>query len=94
MYGGMTKQEAKNFERAFGFPPDLDDVEVVPDVWESYLVFSAMSTQWRIGMNGATGLDYSVIPNVLELLNIKNKATVFDDLRIMEIKALELMNKR
>ncbi|WP_411268699.1 DUF1799 domain-containing protein [Providencia rettgeri] len=89
----MTKQEAKNFERAFGFPPDLDDVEVVPDVWESYLVFSAMSTQWRIGMNGATGLDYSVIPNVLELLNIKNKATIFDDLRVMELKALELINK-
>lgn len=93
MYGGMTKQEAKNFERAFGFPPDLDDVEVVPDVWESYLVFSAMSTQWRVGMNGATGLDYSVIPNVLELLNIKNKATIFDDLRVMELKALELINK-
>ncbi|WBM59679.1 DUF1799 domain-containing protein [Providencia sp. PROV188] len=93
MYGGMTKQEAKNFERAFGFPPDLDDVEVVPDVWESYLVFSAMSTQWRIGMNGATGLDYSVIPNVLDLLNIKSKATIFDDLRVMELKALELINK-
>ncbi|WP_419179180.1 DUF1799 domain-containing protein [Providencia rustigianii] len=90
----MTKQEAKNFERAFGFPPNIDDVEVVPDVWESYLVFSAMSTQWRIGMNGATGLDYSVIPNLLELLNIKNKATVFDDLRVMELKALELMSKR
>ncbi|WP_416281602.1 MULTISPECIES: DUF1799 domain-containing protein [Providencia] len=89
----MTKQEAKNFERAFGFPPDLDDVEVVPDVWESYLVFSAMSTQWRIGMNGATGLDYSVIPNVLDLLNIKSKATIFDDLRVMELKALELINK-
>ncbi|MBS0858364.1 DUF1799 domain-containing protein [Providencia rettgeri] len=93
MYGGMTKQEAKNFERAFGFPPDLDDVEVVPDVWESYLVFSAMSTQWRVGMNGATGLDYSVIPNILELLNIKSKATIFDDLRVMELKALELINK-
>lgn len=93
MYGGMTKQEAKNFERAFGFPPDLDDVEVVPDVWESYLVFSAMSTQWRVGMNDATGLDYSVIPNVLELLNIKSKATIFDDLRVMELKALELINK-
>lgn len=93
MYGGMTKQEAKNFERAFGFPPDLDDVEVVPDVWESYLVFSAMSTQWRVGMNGATGLDYSVIPNVLDLLNIKSKATIFDDLRVMELKALELINE-
>lgn len=93
MYGGMTKQEAKNFERAFGFPPDIDDVEVVPDVWESYLVFSAMSTQWRVGMNGATGLDYSVIPNVLDLLNIKSKATIFDDLRVMELKALELINK-
>nr|WP_265498852.1 DUF1799 domain-containing protein [Providencia rustigianii] len=94
MYGGMTKQEAENFERAFGFPPDIDDVEIVPDVWESYLAFSAMSTQWRVGMNGATGLDYSVISNVLELLNIKNKVTVFDDLRVMELKALELMNKK
>ncbi|WP_433586921.1 DUF1799 domain-containing protein [Providencia alcalifaciens] len=52
-----------------------------------------MSTQWRVGMNGATGLDYSVIPNVLELLNIKNKATIFDDLRVMELKALELINE-
>ncbi|MTC55225.1 MULTISPECIES: DUF1799 domain-containing protein [Providencia] len=94
MYGGMTKQEAKNFERAFGFPPDLDDVEVVPDVWESYLVFSAMSTQWRVGMNGITGLDYNSLNQVMDLLNIKDRATVFSDLRIMEVKALEVMHKR
>nr|WP_224060757.1 DUF1799 domain-containing protein [Providencia alcalifaciens] len=94
MYGGMTKQEAASFERAFGFPPDIDDIEVLPDVWDSYQAFSAMSTQWRIGMNGATGLDYGAIHHVMKLLNIKNETTVFDDLRIMEIKALELMNKK
>ncbi|CAG9416416.1 DUF1799 domain-containing protein [Providencia alcalifaciens] len=90
----MTKQEAASFERAFGFPPDIDDIEVLPDVWDSYQAFSAMSTQWRIGMNGATGLDYGAIHHVMKLLNIKNETTVFDDLRIMEIKALELMNKK
>ncbi|WP_442959331.1 MULTISPECIES: DUF1799 domain-containing protein [unclassified Providencia] len=90
----MSKQEAASFERAFGFPPDIDDIEVFPDVWDSYQAFSAMSTQWRIGMNGATGLDYGAIHHVMKLLNIKNETTVFDDLRIMEIKALELMNKK
>ncbi|SQI34903.1 Uncharacterised protein [Providencia alcalifaciens] len=45
-------------------------------------------------MNGATGLDYQSLNEVMKLLNIEDKATVFDDLRVMESKALELMNKR
>ncbi len=88
----MTKQEAASFERAFGFPPDIDDIEVFPDVWDSFQVFSAMGTQWRVSMNGATGLDYQSLNEVMKLLNIEDKATVFDDLRVMESKALELMN--
>ncbi|WP_425286327.1 DUF1799 domain-containing protein [Candidatus Fukatsuia endosymbiont of Tuberolachnus salignus] len=29
-----------------------------PDIWPSFLVMRAMSTQWRTGMAGPTGLDY------------------------------------
>ncbi len=90
----MSVQDAASFERAFGFPPDIDDVEVWPDVWDSYQVLSAMGTQWRIGMNGATGLDYSALKPVMDLLNIEDRATVFSDVRTMELKALALMNSK
>lgn len=94
MYGGMSVKEAAEFKRAFGFPPDIDDVDVLPDVWDSYRVFSAMSTQWRTGMNGVTGLDYMPLNQVMGLLNVKDKAAVFNDIQLMESKALELMYKR
>jgi len=32
------------------------DSGVFPDNWKSYLVFSRMQTQWRVGMSGVTGL--------------------------------------
>ncbi|WP_276310585.1 DUF1799 domain-containing protein, partial [Enterobacter roggenkampii] len=33
-------------------PDDYDDqyIDVWPDVWPSFLVFQAVSTQWRTGM--------------------------------------------
>lgn len=89
----MSAKETADFEAAFGFAPELE-VEVWPDVWDSYQVFSAMATQWRMGMNGPTGLDYSVLPQVMDMLAIEgDKATVFTDVRIMERKALEVFNR-
>ncbi|AOM40168.1 DUF1799 domain-containing protein [Xenorhabdus hominickii] len=94
MYGGISAKDAADFERAFGFIPEEYDIEVWPDVWDSYLTFNAMRTQWRVGMNGATGLDYSPLNQVMDYLNIKDRATVFNDIRVMEVKALELMHKK
>ncbi|WP_226892317.1 DUF1799 domain-containing protein [Proteus columbae] len=53
-----------------------------------------MNTQWRVGMNGITGLDYTPLSQVMDLFDIKDRATVFSVLRIMEVKALEVMHKR
>ncbi|HHY1261524.1 TPA: DUF1799 domain-containing protein [Yersinia enterocolitica] len=33
-------------------------IEIWPDVWPAFNVIRAMSTQWRTGMSGPTGLDY------------------------------------
>lgn len=78
----------------------LDDFEVeTVYVWpENELpleVFDALSTQWRIGFNGATGLDYSAIPLVMEELRVpkKKRKQVFSDIRIMESAALLEMRK-
>jgi hypothetical protein len=59
-------------------------------------VFIAMSTQWRVGAAGVTGLDYSVLPEMWRRAKVPAGARddVFDDLRIMEDAALEKMREK
>jgi len=84
---------------AFGLKAsDLQEavVDVLPDVWPAFQLFRAMSTQWRMGMAGATGLDYAAIPVTGKLLGMNSKAirSVFDDVRCMEGEALRCMAAR
>lgn len=67
-------------------------------VWQENLptvkAFIAMDTQWRVGMSGATGLDYAALPVVLRLSELPRKSwpEVFQDIRLMERAALNEMN--
>lgn len=56
-------------------------------------MFEALSTQWRVGMGGAVGLDYCAIQPVFKLMGVRKRerAGVFDDLRVMEAEALAVM---
>ena len=69
----------------------MDDVEVWPEHYQSFGVFSAMGTQWRTGMAGMTGLDYSALPVIEERLEIpkEDSPRIFEEIRIMESAALE-----
>ncbi|MNT84881.1 hypothetical protein D3C72_2249720 [compost metagenome] len=62
-----------------------EEVEVWPDAWLAVRLFEAMSTQWRTGMRGASGLDYSIIPATASMLGIKRRdlPDIFPDLRVM-----------
>ena len=81
---------------AFGLKPeDIPDeiIEVFPDNWKPFVVFDFMSTQWRSGGFGATGLDYNVIPLALEALEIERSelGVILQDLRVLEAEALKVM---
>lgn len=82
---GLTVEEAST-------PP----TEVWPDNVESHNVFVAMSSQWRAGFNGATGLDYAALPEVWRRCRVPpaRRDEVFDDLRTMEDAALKEMRRR
>lgn len=71
-------------------------VDIWPENYPSYEVFSAMSTQWRVSMNGYTGLDYCALNEVWRRLKVKpsDRDDIFHDLRYMESVALEEMNTR
>jgi hypothetical protein len=73
---------------------DLDDtVEVFPDIWPAFALMAAMGTQWRVGMGGATGLDYGVIREVGSVIGMTKKqiSKAFPDLQVMEAEALAVM---
>lgn len=83
--------------RLFGLSPeDFDqDVDVWPDNWPAFRLFNALSTQWRVGACGATGLDYTAIRDVADYIGIKKKqiAEIFPDLQVMEAEALLVMSE-
>lgn len=70
------------------------------EIWqenlESFSVFQALTTQWRISdMGYFFGLNYPAVESVLNMMgfNRKRKAEIFEDIRIMENAALEVLNK-
>lgn len=72
---------------------DTSDFEIWPENWTTFLVFSEVSTQWRMGPGGPTGLDYGIVKWVMKLMHIKKPLPLLHDLRIMESAALKQMSK-
>ncbi len=73
--------------------------EIWPENHLAWRLFCDLSTQWRIGMAGATGLDYTPL---MHLLNIECRdhdgqpdlplwRDTFDALRVIEAAALDEM---
>lgn len=67
-----------------------DYVEVWPENYDAFRLFSTLQTQWRTGMNGPTGLDY----NVLFQFMLPTNQELFEDIRIMESAALTEIHKK
>lgn len=67
-------------------------MEVWPQNWPSVMLFMAVGTQWRVGMGGATGLDYSAVAAVMDIQGVKPKkrAKMLEHIRIMEAAVLEI----
>jgi len=84
---------------AWGFDDadfELPPVPVWPENRQAVVVFMAMQTQWRVGMNGYTGLDYSALPEVWRATGTRRsqRKEVFMNLRLIEIAALSAMQSK
>ncbi|GAB7082285.1 DUF1799 domain-containing protein [Megalodesulfovibrio paquesii] len=82
---------------ALGLPVELlaeadgyADVDVYPDNWPALWIFKDLATQWRVGLAGATGLDYAALPAVLDLRGVPQaeRADLFDCLQVLEAETL------
>ncbi|WP_349743930.1 DUF1799 domain-containing protein [Roseateles cavernae] len=72
------------------------DVEVWPENWPTFKVFSRLETQWRIAPGGVIGLDYGALYPLIdrEGLDTAGWDRMFDDIRAMEQAALEEIQRQ
>ena len=75
---------------------DDEPIELWPENERAINLFTSLSTQWRIGMSGATGLDYSPFFTRMDRMRLSDDdyEILFDDIRIIESEALQIMNKK
>lgn len=71
-------------------------IEVWPDNLQAVQVFIAIGTQWRIGMGGATGLDYNVLYRRLDRMGLTPSRydELEEEVRTLENSALETMRSK
>jgi hypothetical protein len=82
-----------------GFRPEdyeTDDVELWPENEAAIGLFSSLSTQWRVGAGGPTGLDYNVLFYRMDRMRLSDEAhqQLFDDIRVIESEALQILNQK
>jgi len=72
-----------------------DIVSVWPEFVDAVKVFFSMQTQWRIGLSGATGLDYSALDAVYKGLGISSSQVldVFPQLQVIESTYLKVLKE-
>lgn len=73
---------------------ESDDFEVWEENWPAVEMFMRAQTQWRVGMNGITGLDYGVLAWLLKLYEVEDQRSLLEDLQVMEGAVLAVKAKR
>lgn len=73
---------------------DDDFVWYFPQSYKTPIeLFFACNTQWRVGMEGATGLDYVAVEAVIKRLKLKLSPKQFRLFQVLESEALNQMSK-
>lgn len=83
----------------FGLKPSdykSEPIQVWPENEAAWRLLERLQTQWRMGMGGATGLDYGVMHQMMDRMHLDPEA--FDELelqmRILESEALTAMREK
>jgi len=91
-----AKQEAETNPFLAGLAAAHKETEVWPENMPAINLFSQLSTQWRVGMNGPTGLDYNVLFVCLDRMKLpdQDREWLFDDIRAIEAEALQIIHRK
>ena len=66
---------------------------VLKQNWIYLEMFLRCQTQWRVGMSGIIGLDYTSVIEMIKLYLVEDTVAMLENLQIMEAAALQALNK-
>ena len=56
-------------------------------------MFLRCQTQWRVGVSGIIGLDYTSVLEMIKLYLVEDTVAMLENLQIMEAAVLQALNK-
>ena len=68
--------------------------EVEPEAWPAVKLFLRCQTQWRMGPNGAVGLDYNALAWLVTIEKDSDAAAMLDDIQVIEQEVLAALSKK
>lgn len=88
--------------RQSGLSPEMlranqpEPESVYPDNWPAVCWMQRLWTQWRIGMNGRTGLDYQGVQAAMDMAGLaaEERPMLFEELQIIESEMLVVWGRR
>ena len=57
-------------------------------------MFLRCQTQWRVGIRGIIGLDYTSVLEMIKLYGIEDSVVMIEKIQIIESAALQAINKK
>ena len=70
-----------------------DNFYVYSQNWDTVQMFLRCQTQWRVGISGIIGLDYTSVIEMIKLYLVEDTVAMLENLQIMEAAALQALNK-
>ena len=89
-----NKKEPRIFENRTTEKQEKDsNFYVLERNWKTVEMFLRCQTQWRVGMSGIIGFDYTSVIEMIKLYNIDNHTAMLESLQIMEASVLKAIHK-
>ena len=65
---------------------------MLEDNWQYLEMFLRCQTQWRVGISGIIGLDYTSVIEMIKLYS-KDSIAMLENIQIIEIAAIQALNR-
>tara|TARA_R100001510_G_scaffold20607_1_gene18003 strand:+ start:943 stop:1260 length:318 start_codon:yes stop_codon:yes gene_type:complete len=65
---------------------------VYEENWLTVEMFLRCQTQWRVGISGIVGLDYTTVLEMIKLYSVQDAVSLMENLQIMEAAILKIIN--
>ena len=65
---------------------------MLEDNWQYLEMFLRCQTQWRVGISGIIGLDYTSVIEMIKLYS-KDSIAMLENIQIIEAAALQALNR-